>query len=88
MTISDTLNATADLLEREGWIQGRIRSNKGFCLVGALNQVAAQNYHLTRKLIQEKTRIESLSYWNDRPERTQKEVISKLREWADEAARS
>lgn len=38
MTPQDVLNAAADLLERDGWTQGRYRDGRALCALGAIGR--------------------------------------------------
>lgn len=44
INVSEALNEAADLLERDGWIQGRAHKNGGHCVIGAIGIVTG--YHL------------------------------------------
>lgn len=96
-SISETLYAAADLLEGEGrWTQGQWLSINGcMCAEGAIYAaVGAQawNSHpvgdkavdfLSAMLPKVPGNI--IATWNDAPNRTQSEVVAKLREAGDRA---
>jgi hypothetical protein len=85
------LNGAADLLDREGWIQGESRSYNGYCTLGAIAKVcgATSGQHpVFRRVVdcffehlvrQHGVWQTSVAYWNDQPHRTMHEVTSALR---------
>lgn len=95
MTVADVLDRAADRIEPEGaWGQGEYKSIAGrFCVLGALAYVAGVNPndpwtgHLASDARYELAEVlpvacHEVSDWNDAPERTQPEVVAKLREAA------
>jgi hypothetical protein len=83
------LLTAADLLEQHGWIQGHRRTNRGRCVLGAIdfhwdqvNEVDKWNA-LTKILAHinlfTQDNTWSLAAWNDEPGRTKAEVITALR---------
>ena len=96
-SVADVLDAAADLIEPEGaWTTGADarRSDGGkthghddqaicFCAEGAVIHVSGKrSKHDAFQLIRRVTRSSSIHEWNDAPERTQTEVVAKLREAA------
>lgn len=99
MTVSEVLNAAADLLEKPGaWTQGsfaRTASGKSespfspaascFCLRGALCLVTRRPLFAAmdaeRKALGFSTDA-AMAHWNDKADRTQAEVVARLREAA------
>lgn len=95
-TVSEILDAAADLIEPEGaWTQGYFGMWDGstcFCAVGAIGRAAG-----FRRIDEAENWVEAnaadllgmgwfgLEDWNDRPDRTQAEVVAKLREAAEKA---
>jgi hypothetical protein len=98
-SVSEILDAAADLIEPEGaWTQGTwARKASGsltsahfedavcFCARGAI--VRAGNFPLTAELprlndLAGFRNAAEMARWNDAPERTQAEVVAKLREAA------
>jgi hypothetical protein len=96
--VADVLERAAALIEPEGaWTQGVLgRDANGrilmardlgravcFCAQGAIIRVsdASLAWHAVQA-VQKIIRSEGLGYWNDRPGRTQKQVVAKLREAA------
>jgi hypothetical protein len=81
------LLAAADLLETEGWTQGRLHTEgRGpRCVIGALN-VMQQRYpdaQVTRATEAVYGDLaQSITWWNDTPGRTAAEVIAELRKVA------
>lgn len=87
LTIKEHLLRAADLLETKGWIQEQVKSEKGFCAMGAIYETCELDevnndcscflcVGVLRKV------HEQLSDWNDEPGRTKEEVIALLREEA------
>jgi hypothetical protein len=94
-TVSEILSAAADLLEPEGaWAQGDLARNAEgdcvstisdsavcWCTVGAIYRVS--DYYCDEALgTLEHILSGGIANWNDAPERTQAEVVAKLREAA------
>ena len=94
VTEADLLLHAADLLEEFGWCQGHIGSKElgYFCAVGALiaagNDLGVTFLDFVRPVIESFGRPERdvdqwpLATWNDEPDRTKSEVVTKLRERA------
>lgn len=91
MTTQELRNKAADYIEAHGWCQGRYEDDGRVCVVGALRMAAFgaidRNFEMPtvnayRSACGELAHgIETpVSTWNDAPERTQAEVIAKLRE--------
>lgn len=76
--IQTVFNRAADLLERDGWCQGKYWMDDGrCCLVGAAMRMGA-----TPECWQELSRRTGVlhpQYWNDEPGRTVEEVLAVLR---------
>ena len=92
--VSQVLNRAADLIETEGWCQGKLtnpkRKHTQYCVMGAIGQ-ACDDLELksrlpSRRAIKDYLAIESLVCWNDAPDRTQAEVVAALRAAAKEAS--
>lgn len=92
--IADALEETADLLERDGWIQGAYANPQGqHCIVGAMSMVADETAkvrpHAFRYFLIEAVQhvippeqVRSTSTivdWNDTQGRTKQEVLDTLR---------
>jgi hypothetical protein len=87
LSVADVLERAADLIEPEGaWTQGDYVGPNGrcWCVLGAIKR--AGHFHndinpaaLALKDVVGKTWLHE---WNDAPERTQAEVVAKLREAA------
>jgi hypothetical protein len=80
----------ADKIEKYGWIQGSLVTNRGVCVLGALGGWGmAEGYECdaNRKLLAHINLSSpdnpwSLAAWNDEPGRTKAEVLTALREAA------
>lgn len=88
MTPADVLDAAADLLESDGWIQGEEQTEHGRCVVGALvgsvgEEASLRTFCAAHDLLA--VRVGPVPLWNDEPERTADEVIETLRKVAAEA---
>lgn len=97
MNVSEILSKAADLIEPEGaWTQGsaardangheidpQSREAACWCVYGALDRVAGDRFQRGIGFIEEATGQVLISVWNDAPERTQAEVVAKLREAAE-----
>jgi hypothetical protein len=68
----------ADVIEREGWIQRKYHTKKGYCIAGAIGQVRAPR---SSRLLAERKLDEALDdileAWNDRRGRSKSEVVAK-----------
>jgi hypothetical protein len=100
-TVSEILSAAADLIEPEGaWTKGQFsRDKEGFysatsgrkavcwCALGAIKRTApdTEAAMAARDCLKSITSSVSVADWNDAPERTQAEVVAKLREAAERA---
>lgn len=93
--IDQVFNEAADLLEKNGWIQGRFSDDHArYCVSGAIAKVNnisdtsfimdSRTYQYFRKHINNKdiSSYHTVSQWNDVLDRTQEEVIRELREAA------
>jgi hypothetical protein len=99
MNVADILEKAADLIEPEGaWTQGAYSSDDldctCRCLVGAIasaldtDEFGAEKWIVRNRIATRffgREREGWLISWNDSPERTQAEVVAKLREAAAEA---
>jgi hypothetical protein len=81
--VADVLDDAADLLERDGWVQGHLHNQDGYCMEGALAQVCPST-HLYG-LFWEAMAVLSLHLysvvdrWNDDPFRTKQQVLDAFR---------
>jgi hypothetical protein len=81
--VADVLDDAADLLEREGWVQGHLQNQDGYCMEGALARVCPQTH--TYGLFWDAMAVLSLhlysvvDQWNDAPGRTKQQVLDELR---------
>ena len=76
----------ADLIERQGWIQHECQNEGGYCVQGAIKAVspvydwfgtaAHAGYKRLRAAVDQGGGVIG---WNDQRERTQAEVVSKMR---------
>ena len=84
--VAEVIEAVADLIEREGWIQGRAHTVEGYCVAGAIYEVAAadEQLPLRRVICQAITSHVGVAVeaWNDGFHRTKEEVVRTLREIA------
>ncbi len=87
MTAAEVARKAADLLERDGWCQGKFRNSGAHCVVAALTAVddwSAPEQAAVRRRLRVHAGTEWLVNWNDAPERTADEVIALLRQVATE----
>lgn len=100
-SVSEILNAAADLLEQPGaWTQGTLARNEtgakvenespaacSFCVLGAIYKVAPDNRAARRAIDAFEVNIGCLgaTVWNDVEGRTQAEVVAALRAAAKQA---
>ena len=92
--VAGVLNGAADLIERDGWIQGEPRGADGrLCMVRALGDVIggatpwrSDLYDAATAALQETTGVFLVSAWNDQSGRTKAEVVAALRAAAERAA--
>ncbi len=87
MTAAEVARKAADLLERDGWCQGRLVGNKGdHCILGALDAVdPSEDARFLKATSDFILRVKgAVTLWNDAPERTANEVIALLRQVATE----
>jgi len=85
--VSDVLDRAADLIEPEGaWHQGNYVGPTGdcWCALGAIMRVGnfASDINAPSIVLRRLIGEEFVADWNDDPERTQAEVVAKLREAA------
>lgn len=74
------LNA-ATILEERGWIRKFLLTKDGCCVAGAI-KLASKNgeeFNEAKKIFKARIDGEVIGFWNDAPERTLEEVLSKLR---------
>ena len=93
--VADILDRAADLIEPEGrWVQGNLFRLAGgkeicWCAYGAILHTRSAHSEEAAELIERdlpKTSpggLRPIAAWNDAPERTQAEVVAKLREAAN-----
>jgi hypothetical protein len=85
--VADVLDDAADLLEREGWIQGALEDRGAHCALGALVDVDLENQYryLARAALAKQVGLNPdragnwLANWNDDPLRTRQEVLDAFR---------
>jgi hypothetical protein len=88
-TVSEVLNAAADLLEKDGWCQDVLKDREGRCCArGALIAVHAADdwqgpVYDADELLEEAVGG-SIPAWNDLPNQTGENVIATLRHTAKE----
>jgi hypothetical protein len=85
MDIADALERAADLIEPEGaWGQGFYRRRDGrLCAADAIWLIEGRRWDDAFRFFTEF--VGPVGTWNDAPERTQAEVVAKLREAAVKA---
>ena len=99
--VANVLNGAADLIERDGWCQGRYLGPNGeHCVTDALLQAAGTQpgdsgapgalvlYSDASLRLVAVVRDDRLSVWNDEFGRTQAEVVAALRAAAERASMS
>ena len=85
--VADVLNGAADLIERDGWVQGSPRTSEGRCMNMALQEVAGkQVYWQAKRYVEDVVGFRATAAWNDTPGRTKTEVVAALRAAAKRAA--
>jgi len=85
--VADVLDDAADLLEREGWIQGAATAPEGYCVEGAIEAVTGQSVALVSPRDDASDAESALRrivgrrayQWNDAPGRTKPEVLDAFR---------
>src|SRR5688572_12664424 len=96
MTPAEILNKAADLLEPKGaWTQGWFARDKSrchvavessaavcWCAAGAIERASPPTLYWDALNALARVLPTSIAVWNDSPERTQAEVVAKLREAA------
>lgn len=82
--VAEVLERAAELLTPEGaWQQREWGGNGCWCLDGAIMEAKGEeNTFRELALVCEAVGCDSAIYWNDAPERTQAEVVAKLKEAA------
>lgn len=98
-TVADILYGAADLIEKNGWVQGSLWSNNGFCALGAIQittagRLPSRLYLETVTYLVKHMRANgylnlpglpgAIEAWNDAPERSKFEVLELLRQAAKE----
>jgi hypothetical protein len=87
--VADVLDDAADLLEREGWIQGALHGAVGHCADGAL-EIASCRYNASANTDMWLAATDALGEcigfehstipgWNDNPARTKQQVLDTFR---------
>ncbi len=74
-----------EVIEQKGWCQGQPINAKGeVCVAGAIQMATHQSLELQGHALNllHETLGTMISKWNDAPERTESEVIAKLKEVA------
>jgi hypothetical protein len=83
MTPSQILSAAADLIEREGWIQNPDREGPPYCAMTAVWRANTSGllpvFWDCGEALRTVLGTNSVSVWNDAPERTKAEVLAALR---------
>lgn len=75
----------ADLITRRGWTQRDYRDRRGFCALGALSYVYTNGEYVDEIYGGDDTTAaralgtRNVAYWNDHPETTKTEVVTRLR---------
>jgi hypothetical protein len=72
----------ADVIEKDGWIQGRMRDKNGYCIHGAINEVSKNRLYQRALAKLELWRMISgqpIGRWNDADGRTKGQVLFVLR---------
>ncbi|MFE5877800.1 hypothetical protein ACFQ6H_21265 [Rhodococcus sp. NPDC056506] len=97
--VATVLNRAADLLEQDGWTQGKMRDSNGCrCALGAMDRALLDLHRGPANLRINDLYVETMlnlrreigqnniPIWNDTPGRTATEVIAALRNAAKDAA--
>lgn len=87
--VADVLNGAADLIERDGWCQGRDRGPHGECCADYALRLAAGYstlYGAARDALLAKVRRRYVATWNDAPRQTKAKVVHALRSTASRVA--
>ncbi len=90
MNVAEILEAAADWLECNGWVQGKYYQGMSSCSVGAILRVAKVSSMLLNDdecpteiseaiSAMQKVAGGPLLHWNDQPERTAEEVVAAFR---------
>lgn len=75
-TTKQILTEARELVSK-GWVQGEYERDGCYCLVGAINEVRGDSHGYAEAIgTMFKLIGNSLSDWNDMPERTQAEVVA------------
>lgn len=91
-SVADVLNGAADLIERDGWVQGMYRYEHSLCIVGAIDTAAGCfGTNMTVDAMRARSTVADFieanpTAWNDKPGRTKAEVVVALRAAAERAA--
>ena len=84
--LSQQLEAAANLLQTQGWCQGREKDRKGrYCVYGACTAVAVEDWIRVNYWFHAKKGQGAVS-WNDRPGASKIRVIQALRACAKDLA--
>ncbi len=93
-TVAEVAKAAADLLEKEGWVQGKHRYWDGSpcdghilgrCVLAAFADVTPGGdkiFSKTRSAFGNYLGVRNIAHWNDAEERTKEEVVTALRDSA------
>lgn len=85
--VADVLDGAADLIERDGWVQGVNHLPTGeHCMNDAIEKVAGKAlYWPAKRYVEAVVGFSATAAWNDVPGRTKAEVVSALRAAAERA---
>ncbi len=89
--VADVLNGAADLIERDGWMQGGFTDGTRRCASQAIYDATARgsnlvSFHEARDVFAESVQTELTWGWNDIPGRTKADVVAALRAAAEKAS--
>lgn len=84
LDVKKVLDDAADLLIDKGWIQGQSRSPRGFCAMGAIQEVCNGDRSAASQASAQLAGVinGNIATWNDLKGRKMDEVVDKLREAA------
>lgn len=90
--VADVLNGAAELIERDGWVQGRFADGARRCASQAIYDATLAGpgtvrvFHEARDVFAEDIAADTTWAWNDAAGRTQAEVVAALRAAAERAS--
>jgi len=83
MSVASIINDAHNLIERDGWVQGKLRTKKGYCIVGAIVAAASgEDIELRWRAVEYVAMAcgsQFVSIWNDCQDRTKREVLKVLK---------